>query len=144
MPSLDTRIIHACKKYFNPIARTAIFIIFFWFGLLKVLGLSPAESLVQSLFETTIHFMNFETFLIFFGVLEMCIGILFLFKQTTRIVIPFLLLHMLTTALPLFLLPDATWSAFLVPTLIGQYIIKNLIIIAATIGIAGNMHPIKQ
>ncbi len=144
MSSLDARIIHACKTYFNPVARAAIFIIFFWFGLLKVLGLSPAESLVQSLFETTIHFMSFGTFLIFFGVLEMCIGILFLFKQVTRIVIPLLLLHMLTTALPLFILPSATWSAFFVPTLVGQYIIKNLVIIAATIGIAGNMHPMKK
>ena len=144
MPSLDAGIIHVCKKYFNPVARAAIFIIFFWFGLLKVLGLSPAESLVQSLFETTIHFMSFGTFLIFFGVLEMCIGILFLFKQTTRVVIPLLLMHMTTTALPLFLLPSATWSCFLVPTLTGQYIIKNLVIIAATIGIAGNMHPMKK
>lgn len=144
MPLLDAKIIHACKKYFDPLARISIFIIFFWFGLLKMLELSPAESLVQSLFETTIHFMDFGTFLAFFGMLEMCIGILFLFKKTTHIVIPLLFVHMATTVLPLFLLPNITWSGFFIPTLVGQYIIKNLVIITVTIGIAGNMHPVKK
>ena len=51
---------------------------------------------------------------------------------------------MTTTILPLFLLTTVTWSGFMVPTLEGQYIIKNILIIAAAIGIAANLHPIGR
>jgi uncharacterized membrane protein YkgB len=37
---------------------------------------------------------------------------------------------MITTLLPLIFLPEASWSGFLVPTLTGQYIIKNIVIVA--------------
>jgi uncharacterized membrane protein YkgB len=50
---------------------------------------------------------------------------------------------MIATFLPLFILPQETWSGFLVPTLEGQYIIKNLVLIAAAIGIAAHLHPMK-
>ncbi len=59
-----------------------------------------------------------------------------------RLVIPLLALHMITTFMPLFLLPSITWAGFFVPTLEGQYIIKNLVIIAAAIGIAAQLHPL--
>jgi hypothetical protein len=32
----------------------------------------------------------------------------------------------------------------MVPTLVGQYIIKNLVIIAAAMGIAAHLHPIDD
>ncbi len=40
-----------------PMARFALFVVFFWFGWLKVIGLSPASGLVQHLFEQTISFI---------------------------------------------------------------------------------------
>jgi len=122
-------------------ARFGLFVVFFWFGILKVLGLSPATPLVQALFEQTISFMSFPTFIILFGLFECLIGILFLMRGYERVVIPLLFVHMITTFMPLLLLPSETWQAFMVPTLEGQYIIKNLVIIAAAIGIASHLHP---
>lgn len=55
---------------------------------------------------------------------------------------PFLFFHMITTAMLLFILPQVTWSGFFVPTLEGQYIIKNFLIIATAIGIAANLGPL--
>ena len=127
-----------------PVARFGLFVVFFWFGILKVFGLSPATPLVQKLFEQTIPWMPFSTFIILFGLFECLIGILFIFRGFERIVIPLLFLHMITTFLPLFLLPQETWSSFLVPTLEGQYIIKNLVIIAVAIGIAAHLHPLAK
>ena len=141
---MDRTLIGMCKKYAAPAARVAIFIVFFWFGTLKVLDLSPAEPLVEELFARTISFLNFSAFILAFGLLEMLIGILFLIPKATRVVIPLLILHMATTALPLFLLRTTTWSSLLVPTLTGQYIIKNIVIIAAAIGIASHLHPLKK
>jgi uncharacterized membrane protein YkgB len=112
--------------------------------MLKVLGLSPAGSLVHALFESSIHFVSFASFYTFFAWFEVVIGVLFLIPKMTRIVMPLLAIHMITTFGPLVLLPQESWSGFMVPTLVGQYIIKNLVIIAAAMGIAAHLHPIEN
>lgn len=141
---MDTELIHFFRRMSVPIARFGLFVIFFWFGLLKVIGLSPASGLVQALFENTISFISFPTFLIIFGLFEMVIGLLFLIRGVERIVIPLLFIHMITTVMPLFLLPTVSWSGFMVPTLEGQYIIKNIALIAAAFGIAAHLHPLPR
>lgn len=141
---IDVKIIHFFKQVSIPAARFGLFVIFFWFGLLKVLGLSPATPLVADLFSQTIHFMDFGTFIILFGLFECLIGIMFAIRGLERVVIPLLFVHMITTFMPLFLLPETTWSGFLVPTLEGQYIIKNLVVIAAAIGIASHLHALPK
>lgn len=142
--NIDIKLIHFFRKISVPSARIGLFIIFFWFGLLKVIGLSPASGVVQRLFEQTIPFMSFHTFLIGFGLFECLIGILFIIKGFERIVIPLLFIHIITTFGPLVLLPQETWQQFLVPTLEGQYIIKNFVIIACAIGIASHLHPLPK
>lgn len=141
---LDRGIIKLCQEGSVPVARFGLFVVFFWFGILKVLGMSPASGLVQALFEQTIPWMSFGTFIILFGYFECLIGVLFLIPRMERVVIPLLFLHMITTFMPLFLLPAVTWSGFMVPTLEGQYIIKNLVIIAAAIGIVSHLHPLSS
>jgi uncharacterized membrane protein YkgB len=139
--ALDEKIIFFFKTISIPVARIALFIVFFWFGFLKIVGLSPASGVVESLFETTISFISFATFIIFFGLFECIIGTLFLLRGAERLVIPLLFIHMITTFGPLVLLPVLTWQSLLVPTLEGQYIIKNLVIIALAIGIASHLRP---
>ncbi|MDD5318474.1 MAG: hypothetical protein PHF79_01460 [Candidatus Pacebacteria bacterium] len=146
--NLDIRFISFFKEISEPLARFSIFVIFFWFGILKVLGLSPAGSMVKDLLDHTIPFMNTlmmpDTFVVLFGVLEMVIGILFLIKGLERIAIPILFFHMFATVLPLIFLSTLTWTSFMVPTLEGQYIIKNLVVVAVAIGIAAHLHPIGK
>ncbi len=142
--SFDIKLIHFFKKISEPAARVGLFIVFFWFGALKVVGLSPASGLVQRLFNETMPFMTFDSFIFIFGMLECFIGILFLVHGLERVVIPILFFHMVTTFMPLFILPQETWSAFMVPTLEGQYIIKNVLLIAAAIGIASHLHPLPK
>ncbi len=138
--SFDIKFIHFCRRISVPFARVALFIVFFWFGALKVAGLSPASPLVQSLFEATIAFMGFGAFIILFGIFECLIGILFLIPKTERVVIPLLVIHLITTLGPLVLLPEATWTGLFVPTLEGQYIVKNVLIVAAAIVVAAHVH----
>lgn len=136
---LDKFLIQFSKKFDLLFARAAIFIVFFWFGILKVFGFSPANALVANLLEKTLPFFQFEQFIIFFGVIEMIIGISFIIPRFERLAIALLVLHMLTTALPLFFLPDITWQQFLVPSLEGQYIIKNVALIALAVGIGSRL-----
>lgn len=115
-------------------AHVALFIVFVWFGTLKLLGLSPAGPLVTELFDQTlgmiIPFLTADTFIVLFGGFEVLIGVLFVIPRMEKVATLLLLPHMLTTLLPLFFLPEITWDGFLTPSLEGQYIIKNVIILA--------------
>ena len=120
--------------------RIPIFIIFFWFGLLKVLDMSPAQNFVKD----TVYWMPFlsaELWTCIIGFWEILIAICFLFKRTTFIAMILLFLQMSGTFLPLVILPEVTFqnSNPLLPTLEGQYIIKNIIIITAAL-IIGRTH----
>lgn len=141
---VDTKLINFSKRFLVPFIRFSLFLLFFWFGLLKVLGLSPVADLVQQLFEQTIHFMSFNQFIILFGLFECLIGILFIIPNFERVALALLFFHMLTTFMPLFILPEVAWSSFLVPTLEGQYIFKNLAIIAGAIGIFAHLKPLSE
>lgn len=111
-------------------AHLSIFIIFFWFGFIKFFGISPANELVDALRAIMIPWWPFESFIMFLGLWEVLIGILFIFKKTEKIGIVLLIPHMITTFLPLFFLPTIVWQGSFIPTLEGQYIIKNLVIVA--------------
>lgn len=115
-------------------AHVALFIVFVWFGSLKLFGLSPAGPLVDSLFQETIGavfpFITANAFMIIFGAYEVLIGILFVVPRMEKLATILLLPHMITTIMPLFVLPEMTWDGFLTPSLEGQYIIKNVIILA--------------
>ena len=140
----DASLIHFFRKISIPMARISLFVVFFWFGLLKAIGLSPAGSLVHGLFDATLAgTVPFAAFYVGFALFECLIGILFLIKGLERVVIPLLFIHMITTFLPLVALPDASWQAPFVPTLVGQYIIKNLVLVAVAIGIAAHLHPLS-
>lgn len=142
--TLDTRLISFFRRYFEPMARIAIFVVYGWFGMLKLLMLSPAEGLVTDLLLQTMPFIHPDLFLSGFGGFEVLIGVLFLVRGAERIVMPLLLIHLVTTVMPLFILPAVTWSAPFVPTLVGQYIIKNILIIACAMGIAAHLHTLKE
>lgn len=118
------------KNFTYLLAHISIFVVFFWFGLLKLIGTSPAYDLVDALRAITIPWWPMSSFFGFLGVVEMIIGVLFLSKKTEKIAITILIPHMCTTFLPLIMLPDIAWQGLLTPTLPGQYIIKNIIIVA--------------
>ena len=138
---MDARIISALRKLEVPIARIAIFVVYFWFGLLKLLGVSPAGPLVEALFKKTVSFMTFPTFYFGLAIFEMVIGLIFVVKGLERLAIALLAVHIFMTALPLVFLPEITWQGFFIPTLEGQYIIKNILIVAAAIVVGAKLVP---
>ena len=141
----DVFAIRRFQKFEVPLARIAIFVVYFWFGLLKLLGVSPAGPLVQNLFEKTLTWLiPFSIFYSFFALFEMMIGVIFLVRGLERIAIFFIVLHLFVIVLPLFLLPEITWKGFLIPTLEGQYIIKNLLIAAAAVVVGSKLVPMKK
>lgn len=123
----------------------ALSLIFIWFGSLKFFGISPANELVDALLQETLPFIPFDTFILILATVEVLIGILFLIPKMERVAITILILHMFTTILPLFMLPAISWQGPFLPTLEGQYIIKNVVLVALAIGILVDLKkPIRS
>lgn len=116
-------------------SHLALALVMIWFGSLKFFGISPANELVDALLQLTLPFIPFSVFILILGFVEVLIGVLFLIPQMERIAITILVLHMFTTILPLFMLPALVWQGPFLPTLEGQYIIKNVVLVALAIGI---------
>jgi uncharacterized membrane protein YkgB len=132
------------KHWAVPMVRASFAVIFIWFGILKPLRLSPAEGLIL----ITVDWMPLlepEQWLHVIGWWEVVIGIAFLFKKTTKIAIALLYLQLVGTFLPLFILPEITFQDGQVyqPTLEGQYIIKNLMILSAALVVGGTTYNYK-
>jgi len=142
LENIDHWLIRHLKRLSVPLGRAALFVVFFWFGALKVIYASPANPLIENLLTQMLPAVPFASFIIFLGIYEMLIGMTFLIRGLERLAIALLFLHMITTFLPLIFLPEVAWQSFLTPTLEGQYIIKNLVIIAVAIGIAAHLHPL--
>lgn len=134
----EKTVIPFVKNNYLWLSRVSFFIIYFWFGILKLVGQSPASPLVQALQEKALPLLSFQQFIIFFALFEMFIGLLFLFTKYTRLVFALFIIHMGMTLLPLFLVPSYSWSGFLTPTIEGQYMIKNLILISLACSILVN------
>lgn len=141
---LDEKLILLFRKISSPLARISLFIVYFWFGFLKIIDVSPANPLVMDLQQKTLPFFSFEVFITLFALYEMLIGILFLFPKAIRLVIPLFIAHMVMTTMPLVLLPQIAWQSPFVPTLEGQYMIKNLVLIALALALASNIKPLKH
>lgn len=116
--------------------RYSLGIIFIWFGALKPFGLSPAQELVSN----TVYFVDPAWFVPLLGWWEVLIGIGLLFRPLIRPAIFLLFLQMPGTFLPLILLPEVCFTAFPAGlTMEGQYIVKNLTLIAAALVVGGTV-----
>lgn len=104
-------------------------------------GASPAGELAEALTAKTIGLDWFDVSYKLLALLECVIGVLFLIPKAVRIVIPLLFIHLLMVCSPLILVPELTWQSFMVPTLEGQYIIKNVAIVALAFGVAAHTKP---
>ena len=116
--------------------RIALGVVFFWFGALKLIpDASPAEALAgQTIERLSGGLVTAGTALPILAAWEVAIGVGLFIGHGMRITLFLLFVQMLGTITPLFLFPTETFSQFpWAPTLEGQYIIKNVVIVAAAI-----------
>lgn len=138
---IDNEIASFMQKWGVIALRISLGIIFIWFGILKTIGISPAEPLVKATVGW-LPFFSTDGWVIIIGWWEVSIGIFFLFKQTLRIAIGLLAMQMVGTFMPLVILTEITFQPGgfpYAPTMEGQYIIKNLLIISAALVVGGTV-----
>ncbi len=133
---IDVSITNWMAKYSILLLRISLGIVFFWFGVLKFFpGLSPAQELATD----TISKLSFGAVqpnlsLPILATWECLIGLGLITNRFMRATLLLLLVQMLGTITPLFLFPAEAFGHFpYAPTLEGQYIIKNLVLISSAL-----------
>lgn len=127
--------------------RVSLGIVFFWFGVLKFFpNASPAEALAGR----TIAVLSFQHIqpaisLPILATWECLIGLGLLTGIALRVTIFLLFAQMAGTLLPLFFFPHETFTSVpFEPSLEGQYIIKNLVLISAGLVIGATVRGGKM
>ncbi len=139
---LDSRITEWMAQYGVLLLRISVGVVFFWFGFLKFFpGLSPAEGLAARTIETlSLGLIQPELSLPVLAAWESLIGLGLITGKFMRATLLLLVLQMLGTITPMFIFPQETWQVFPIsPTLEGQYIIKNLVLVSAAIVIGATV-----
>lgn len=131
---IDVRITHWMAHYGVVLLRISLGIVFFWFGVLKFFpGLSPAQDLAaRTITMLTLGLVSPSMSVPLLATWECLIGLGLITGRFMRVTLLLLFVQMLGTFLPLVFFPAESFTRFpYAPTLEGQYIIKNLVLISA-------------
>lgn len=133
---IDKTLTRWMARYGLLLLRLSLGFVFLWFGFLKFFpGLSPATDLATRTIETlSFGLIGPEVSIYILAVWECLIGIGLLSGRYMRLTLLLLFVQMLGTLTPLVLFPQEAFVHFpYAPTLEGQYIIKNAVLISAGI-----------
>jgi len=114
--------------------RVALGVVFLWFGVLKFFpGLSPAQTLALKTIDLlTFGLVPAGASLVLLATLECAIGLGLISGKLMRVTLLLLAFQMVGAASPLLLFPGEVFNVFpYTPTLEGQYIIKNVVLVSA-------------
>lgn len=138
MPSwfdrLDARITRTMARVGPPLLRVSLGIVFFWFGVLKFFpGLSPAQDLAtRTMAILTFGTIPPQTAIVILATWECVIGLGLIFGVFMRATLLLLLVQMVGTMTPLVFFPHEVFTRIpYAPTMEGQYIIKNVVLVSA-------------
>ena len=139
---VDVRLTRWMARYGVLTLRVTLGIVFLWFGMLKFFpGLSPAQTLaVKTIDVLAFGLLPSSVGLVLLALLECAIGLGLISGRFIRLTLLLLAFQMVGAASPLFLFPAEVFTQFpYAPTLEGQYIIKNLVLVSAGIVIGATV-----
>jgi uncharacterized membrane protein YphA (DoxX/SURF4 family) len=131
---VDARITAVLARTGVPALRLGLGVVFLWFGVLKFIpDLSPAADIAtRTIGRLTFGAVGPDLSLPILAAWEALIGIGLLTGRYLRGTLLLLALQMAGALTPLILFPGETFTRFpIAPTLEGQYIIKNVVLIGA-------------
>jgi uncharacterized membrane protein YkgB len=139
---IDERITRWLARYGIVLLRIGLGVVFFWFGALKFFsGLSPAQDLAaKTISMLTFDLMPPNMSIPILAAWECLIGLGLITGRFMRATLLLLVMQMLGTVTPLFFFPELTFTRIpYAPTLEGQYIIKNIVLVAAAMVIGATV-----
>lgn len=139
---VDTRLTRWMARHGIVLLRFSLGVVFLWFGALKFFpGLSPAQGLAtRTITVLSGGLIPPEISLPALAAWECLIGIGLISGVFMRAVLLLLFMQMAGTITPIFLFPDEVFTRIpYAPTLEGQYIIKNAVLVAAAVVIGATV-----
>jgi putative oxidoreductase len=133
----DHTLIGLLRRHSLRILRWALGLVFVWFGVLKLLGRSPVGELVAQ----TLPWLPAKAAVVSLGAVEVIIGVGLISGLALRIILVFFLLQMIGTFGVFFVVPGRAFrdSNPLLLTTTGEFVIKNLVLIAAGLAVAATI-----
>lgn len=132
---VDAGVRERMREHGPTLLRLALGMVFVWFGALKVIGRSPVAGLVA----TTLPFMPADAAVIGLGVVEILVGLGLLTRIALRPVLVVFWLQLAGTFLVFIVAPSVAFQDRnpLLLTREGEFIVKNIVLIAAGIVVGG-------
>ncbi|MCY0949941.1 DoxX family protein [Streptomyces sp. H27-S2] len=118
--------------------RVSVGLLYLWFGVLKFLpGMSPAQDIATR----AMGVMTFDTVPAavsqpLLAAMEVLIGLGLVIGRLLPLTLGVFFVHMAGVFATLVILPGEVWKYPLVPSMEGQYILKNLVLVAACLSVA--------
>lgn len=135
----EARLMEWLARYSVDLLRISVGLVFLAFGVLKFFpGLSPAQELAGRTVEIlTFGLVPDQVAVLMVATLETTIGLLLVTGRWLRLGIALLVIAMAGILSPLVLLPDELFRGRLyAPTLEGQYVLKDIVLVSAAFVIA--------
>lgn len=142
LKQMDHHITEWMARHGITLLRVSLGIVFFWFGVLKFF---PDHSPAQNLAARTIDVLTFgmvpaTVSIPMLALWECAIGIGLITNFFMRATLLLLFVQMMGTITPIFLFPGEVFTVLpYAPTLEGQYIIKNIVLVSAGIVIGATV-----
>jgi hypothetical protein len=136
---VDRHVTHRAKLIGHRAERYLIGTVFVWFGSLKVFGEVSATTIIAK----SVYWWDATIVVPVLGVWELMMGLLLLFRSTIRLAIALFFLRLPGTFLALIYHWDQCFEeSVLVPSIQGQYLLKELTLVGAALVIASTVPPL--
>jgi len=130
----DERAMQWLTRKSVPLVRISLGVVFLAFGLLKVFPeVSPAEGIaIRTTEALTLGFVEGDVARLFVAAMETAIGLSLLTGRHLRFGVTLLGIAMIGVLSPLVLFPGDLFSReYYAPTLEGQYVVKDIVLLAS-------------
>jgi uncharacterized membrane protein YkgB len=136
--TVEATAIEKLRRISLPLLRLTIGLVFVWFGALKIAGNTPVGDFVAR----TLPWFDRHWVVPALGWFEIAIGLALISGRFVTLVCAALVAHLTGTFLSLVMQPDVTFQHGnpLMLTTEGEFVIKNLVFIAAGLVIAARFH----
>ena len=132
--ALVDRAVEVNQRIAPTLLRTALAVVFVWFGALKLVGSSPVHDLIAQ----TLPFLDADFAVPALGAVEILIGLALAAGVLPRITLLVMCGHLAGTFLTFVTASELMWTSNpLELTADGEFVVKNLVLIAAGLVLIG-------
>lgn len=126
---VDAAITKFLRRWSIPALRVSLGIVFLWFGLLKVLDVTPVTDLVAD----TVYWVDPDWFVPLLGFAEIAVGVALITGLALRAALAVFAAQMVGTFLVLVIQPDVAFQDgnIFELTVEGEFVVKNLVLLSA-------------